>query len=88
MLHSFDPLGESRRRAMFVALVGFQDRGLSVAVSRAFVSARFDVSPADVVRMERDGLADHWPPLAPSRLPKAIRKAGKSTGTAGAPFAP
>jgi hypothetical protein len=58
-----DPMRESRRRAIFAALVASQDRGMSVPASRAFVSSRFDVTVADVARVEREGLASHWPPL-------------------------
>jgi hypothetical protein len=63
MLDPFDPHGESRRRALFAALVTSQDRGLSVRASRAFVASRFDVTVEDVARVEREGLAAKWPPL-------------------------
>ena len=59
----FDPQAESRRRAIFAALVAAQDRGMSVPASRAFVASRFDVPVADVARVEREGLAAQWPPL-------------------------
>jgi len=58
-----DPLQESRRRAMFAALLSCQDRGMSVPRSRAFVSFRFNVTAADVARVEDEGLAAEWPPL-------------------------
>ncbi|HEX3147545.1 MAG TPA: hypothetical protein VHR66_05640 [Gemmataceae bacterium] len=87
MVQSFHPSGDSRRRAMFAALVAFQDRGLSVSVSRKFVSSRFDVSAAEVVRAERDGLAEHWPPLVSTRIDKALAKASKITATGGPPSA-
>jgi hypothetical protein len=58
-----DPLRESRRRAIFAALVASQDKGMSVPASRAFVSSRFDVTVSDVARVEREGLAAQWPPL-------------------------
>ena len=63
MPDSFDPHGESRRRALFAALVASQDRGLSVPASRAFVASRFDLTVEDVARVEREGLAAQWPPL-------------------------
>jgi hypothetical protein len=48
---------------MFAALVASQDQGLSVRASRAFVASRFDVTPEELARVEREGLAAEWPPL-------------------------
>ena len=70
MLDPFDPHGESRRRALFAALVASQDRGLAVRASRAFVASRFDVTAADVARVEREGLDAQWPPLWPGGTPE------------------
>ena len=59
----FDPQAESRRRAMFAALVASQDQGLSVRASRAFVASRFGVTEEELARVEREGLTAQWPPL-------------------------
>jgi hypothetical protein len=71
----FDPHGESRRRALFAALVASQDHGLAVRASRAFVASRFDVTAADVARVEREGLDAQWPPLWPGGPVTRARRA-------------
>lgn len=75
MLDPFDPDGESRRRALFAALVASQDNGLAVRASRAFVASRFDVTAADVARVEREGLDAQWPPLWPCGPVSRARRA-------------
>ena len=57
------PLAESRRRAVFAALVNAQDRGIAVPLSRWLVAGRFDITEGQVVRIEREGLDHNWPPL-------------------------
>jgi hypothetical protein len=57
----FDPLSESRRRAVFACLVAAQDRGAGVELSRRAVAARFGLTLADVARIEAEGLAQNWP---------------------------
>jgi len=64
-----EPLSESRRRAVFAALVNAQDRGLPVARSRRFVGERFGIIEAEVLNIEREGLDNGWPPL-----PGPVRK--------------
>jgi hypothetical protein len=51
------------RQVIFRALVEAQDGGLTVAASRAEVARRFSVSEEDVKDIEREGLANQWPPL-------------------------
>jgi hypothetical protein len=54
---------QDSRQTIFRALVEAQDTGLSVAASRAEVARRFSVSEDDVKDIEREGLANQWPPL-------------------------
>ena len=63
MSNQIDSLPESVRRAVFAAVVDAQDKGASVAVSRAAAAARFELRPEDVARIEREGLDGQWPPL-------------------------
>jgi len=51
------------RRIIFRALVEAQDEGLSVSASRAEMARRFSVTEDDVREIEREGLANQWPPL-------------------------
>ena len=52
-----------RRQTIFLALVEAQDGGLSVIASRAEVAARFSVTEDQMKEIEREGLANQWPPL-------------------------
>ena len=52
-----------RRRTIFLALVEAQDGGLSVVASRAEVAAKFSVTEDQMKEIEREGLANQWPPL-------------------------
>ena len=54
---------QDSRQVIFRALVEAQDGGLTVAASRAEVALRFSVSEEDVKDIEREGLANQWPPL-------------------------
>jgi len=54
---------EDRRRAVFAALVAAQDGGLGVAASRKQVAAAHGLTPRQVEKIEREGLAAQWPPL-------------------------
>jgi hypothetical protein len=53
----------ARRREVFAALVEAQDGQMSVAASRRAVAERFGLSEAEVLRVEREGIAGQWPPL-------------------------
>jgi hypothetical protein len=54
---------ELRRKEVFLALVTAQDQEMSVKRSRTEIAQRFGITEADVVRIEREGLDNHWPPL-------------------------
>ncbi len=52
-----------RRQIIFRVLVEAQDGGQSVAASRATAAHQFSVSEEQVKEIEREGLAQQWPPL-------------------------
>ena len=54
---------ESRRKEVFLALVTAQDAKMPVAQSRKEIAQRFGITEAEVVRIEREGLDNKWPPL-------------------------
>ncbi len=54
---------ESRRKEVFLALVTAQDEEMPVAQSRREIAQRFGLTEAEVVRIEREGLDNNWPPL-------------------------
>ena len=54
---------ESRRKKVFLALVTAQDAEMPVAQSRKEIAQRFGITEAEVVRIEREGLDNNWPPL-------------------------
>ena len=54
---------ESRRKEVFLALVTAQDVEIPVAQSRKEIAQRFGITEAEVVRIEREGLDNNWPPL-------------------------
>jgi hypothetical protein len=54
---------ESRRKEVFLALVTAQDQEMSVERSRREIAQRFGITEAEVVRIEREGLDNDWPPL-------------------------
>jgi len=56
-------IAEEQRKAIFQALVEAQDRGASVRDSRREVAGRFGITEQQVQRIEREGLAQTWPPL-------------------------
>jgi hypothetical protein len=56
-------LPESRRKAIFFALVDAQDHDLDVPQSRQLVVQRFGVSESQVRQIEREGMENQWPPL-------------------------
>jgi hypothetical protein len=54
---------EAQRREIFLAIVDAQDRELTVAQSRAFITERFGIDDAQIRAIEREGLDNGWPPL-------------------------
>jgi hypothetical protein len=57
-------LSETIRREIFQALVDAQDQAVPVPQSRQLVAERFGVSISRVQEVERQGLANQWPPLS------------------------
>jgi hypothetical protein len=58
-----DELTLERRQAIFLALVESQDAGLSPTDSRTQIAKQFSVTVAQVKEIEKEGLAEQWPPL-------------------------
>ena len=56
-------LAEEQRKAIFLALVEAQDRGANVPDSRREVASQFGITEQQVQVIEREGLAQNWPPL-------------------------
>jgi hypothetical protein len=54
---------QDNRRMIFRALVEAQDEGLTVSASRTAIAERYSVTEEDVKEIEREGLANQWPPL-------------------------
>lgn len=52
-----------RRQTVFLALVEAQDGGLNVVASRAEVAQKFALTEEQIKDIEREGLANQWPPL-------------------------
>jgi hypothetical protein len=57
------PLPEDRRKEIFLALVNAQDQEMSVAQSRKFVADHFGITENQLLRIEREGMDNDWPPL-------------------------
>jgi hypothetical protein len=58
-----NPLQEERRKEIFRALVEAQDQQMTVEQSRRVIAERFGISEGQVRKIEREGLANEWPPL-------------------------
>ena len=58
-----ESLSEARRKEIFVALVEAQDQAMTVPESRRAVAESFGLDERQVLRIEREGLDHHWPPL-------------------------
>jgi hypothetical protein len=54
---------ESRRMEVFLALVTAQDQEMPVERSRREIARQFGISEVEVMRIEREGLDNNWPPL-------------------------
>lgn len=57
------PLTVDQRRAIFKAVVDAQDSGAGVAASRTTVARQYEVTEDQVRDIEREGMANQWPPL-------------------------
>jgi hypothetical protein len=58
-----DAIPLEQRQMIFRAVVEAQDGGMGVASSRAAAARRFAVTEEQVKEIEREGLANQWPPL-------------------------
>jgi hypothetical protein len=52
-----------RRQEVFRVVVEAQDRGETVAASRTAAARQFSLTEEQVKAIEREGLANEWPPL-------------------------
>ncbi len=56
-------LNTDQRKAIFLSLVEAQDELANVRKSYEVVTERFDISEAELRRIEEEGLDKEWPPL-------------------------
>jgi hypothetical protein len=56
-------LTQEQKMELFRTLVEAQDGAMTVPQSRQAVAERFDVSEAQVLAVELEGLDGNWPPL-------------------------
>ena len=56
-------ISEDQKKEVFRVLVETQDGGTAVAESRQQVATKFDLEVTGVVAIEREGVANSWPPL-------------------------
>ncbi len=61
--HQAGEIPLEQRQVIFKALVEAQDAGQSVAASRTTAAKQFAVTEEQVKEIEREGLANQWPPL-------------------------
>jgi hypothetical protein len=59
-----DPAADNVLQAVFRALVEMQDAGTPVTASRRAVAKQFDLTEDAVKEVEREGVANDWPPLS------------------------
>ena len=55
---------EERQKEIFRALVDLQDQGYGTEWSRSKIADQFSISVSDVQLVERQGIANNWPPLS------------------------
>jgi len=58
-----EPLSESRRKKIFLALVNAQDQKMDVAQSRKLMVERFGITDTEIRQIEEEGMENQWPPL-------------------------
>ncbi len=56
-------ISEDQKKEVFRVLVETQDGGAAVSESRQQVATKFDLDVSAVVAVEREGVANSWPPL-------------------------
>jgi hypothetical protein len=54
---------EAKRRVIFADLIAKQDKGYSVAASRALIVKLHNLTPTAVKAIEAEGVENDWPPL-------------------------
>jgi len=58
-----ETVDEDQRKEVFRVLVELQDGGSTADQSRSQVAEQFSMSVRDVQAIEREGIANQWPPL-------------------------
>jgi len=56
-------LSETRKQQIFLALLEAQDQELGVLRARKLIAENFRISEDQVIRIEREGIENNWPPL-------------------------
>jgi hypothetical protein len=56
----------TRRQRIFLDLVNLQDQGISTSRSRRMIQEKYDLSDADLLAIELEGIDKEWPPLNPA----------------------
>ena len=51
------------RKSIFHSLVMLQDQGETVKMSRIRISVQYAISQEELAIIEREGIAENWPPL-------------------------
>ena len=59
-----ETLMEDSRKQLFEKLVAAQDQGMPVTQSRTQLAEEYGVPVEDVRLIEREGIANKWPPFA------------------------
>lgn len=59
----FSEISLEQRQMIFKTLVEVQDGGMSATESRSAIAKQFSVTEQQVKEIEREGLANQWPPL-------------------------
>lgn len=58
-----EELSEDQKKEVFRELVEAQDGGVPVPQSRKQMAEKFSVTEDDVRAIEKNGIAQNWPPL-------------------------
>jgi len=59
-----DVPADEKRKEIFRVLVELQDQGCANEPSRIRIADQFRISVSEVQHIEREGIANNWPPLA------------------------
>jgi hypothetical protein len=55
---------EERQKEIFRAFVDLKDKGYGTEWSRNKIANQFSISVSEVQHVEREGIANNWPPLS------------------------